>query len=122
MYGGFLAGRDRRRRVAQGAAMVTIRIGSETRNLDEADESWITQQVGSRQDAGATVCVEVRIETGTLRIRLATPGCGPGAGGGRPPTPDEAKIVQAWDRLGLGSEGFTGGNVVAFTKQLRGLL
>jgi hypothetical protein len=102
--------------------MVTIRIGNETRNPEDADESWITQQVGSRQDAGAPVCVEVRIETGTLRIRLARPACGPGTAGTRPPRPDEARIIQAWERLGLSSDAIAGGNVVAFTKQLRGLL
>jgi hypothetical protein len=111
-----------RQRDKQGAGMVTIRIGNETRNLEDADESWITQQVGGRQEAGASVCVEVRIEIGALRIRLATPGCGSGTAGTRPPRPDEAKIIQAWERLGLGSDAFSGGNVVAFTKQLRGLL
>lgn len=102
--------------------MVTIRIGNDTRRLEDVDESWITQQIGNRQREGLPACVEVRIKTGTLDVSLATPACGSGGTGGRPPRPDEAEIVQVWIKLGLGSEDFSGGNVVAFIKQLRRLL
>lgn len=99
--------------------MVTIRIGSDTRQLEDVDESWITQQVGSRQHGGDRVCVEVRIKEGTVDLSLTTPACASGVGGSRPLRPDEADIVRLWDKLGLGSDDFTGGNVVAFIKQLR---
>jgi hypothetical protein len=102
--------------------MVTIRIGNETRRLEEIDESWITQHVGGRQHEGVPVCVEVRIKTEILDMRLATPACGGGVAGGRPPRPDEAEILRLWERLGLGSDDFSGGNVVAFIKQLHGRL
>ncbi len=102
--------------------MVTIRIGSDSRSLEDADESWINQQIGNRQQEGLPICVEVTIKTETLDVILATPACGSGRGGGRAPRPDEAKIIEAWTRLHLGSDDFSGGNVVAFTKQLRRLL
>ena len=102
--------------------MVTVRIGSETRIFEDVDESWITQQVGSRQHGGVPVCVEVRIQQGTLDLQLTTPACGSGGPGGRPPRPDEAEIFRLWDRQGLGSDDFSGGNVVAFVKELRGHL
>jgi hypothetical protein len=102
--------------------MVTIRIGSETRPVEEADETWINQQVGNRQQEGLPVCVEVRIRTGTLDVILSTPACGSGRGGSRAPRPDEAAIIEAWRRLHLASDEFSRGNVVAFIKQLRELL
>ena len=99
--------------------MSTIRIGADTRRLEDVDESWITQQVGNRQREGSGICVEVRIRADALDLLLATPACGPGTGGGRRPRPNEIEIIELWNRLGLGSEEFSGGNVVAFVKQLR---
>jgi hypothetical protein len=37
--------------------MVTIRIGDDSRRLEDADESWITQQIVNRQREGLPVCV-----------------------------------------------------------------
>lgn len=99
--------------------MVTIRIGSDVRSLEDVDESWINQQVGGRQHEGAPVCVEVRIQEGMLDLRLTTRACGSSGPGGRRPRPDEAEIIRIWDRFRLGSDDFSGGNVVAFIKQLR---
>jgi hypothetical protein len=97
--------------------MVTIRIGTITRRLEEVQESWITQQITSRQREGLPICVEVTIQTGALNVRLATPACGSG-GGGRPPRPDEAQLIDLWNKLKLGSDDFAPGNVVAFIKKL----
>ena len=102
--------------------MVTIRIGNDTRRLEETDESWIIQQVNNRQREGLPICVEVTIQTGGLNVRLATPACGSGGPGSRAPRPDEAQIIELWNRLRLGSDDFSGGNLVAFIKQLPRLL
>jgi hypothetical protein len=102
--------------------MVTIRIGNDTRSLEEADETWINQAVGSRQEEGLPVCIHVTIRTETLDVALATPACGSGGAGGRRPRPEEAKIIDLWTRLHLASGDFSRGNVVAFVKQLRALL
>lgn len=100
---------------------ITVRIGGETRNLEEASESWINQQINRRRAEGQNVCAEVSISTSGLNLRLATPGCGSG-GGGRPPTANERAVLDLWSKLGLLSSDFTGGNLVAFLKQLRRLL
>jgi hypothetical protein len=102
--------------------VITIRIGDEVRSFAEASESWINQQVNRRRTEGQNVCVEVSISTSGLNLRLATPGCGSGGGGGRPPTANERAVLDLWSKLGLLSSDFTGGNLVAFLKQLRRLL
>ena len=102
--------------------MVSIRIGEETRSIADASESWIAQQVNRRRADGQNVCVEVSINTLGLNIRLATPGCMAGVGGGRPPTANERAVFELWAKRGLDSSNFTGGNLIAFLHQLRRLL
>jgi hypothetical protein len=98
--------------------MVTVRIGSETRQLGEADEGWINQQLARRRRDGQDVCVEVLVQTSGLNLKLATPGCGSVGGAGRPPNSNEREVFELWDKRGLDSSDFTGGNLVAFLKQL----
>jgi hypothetical protein len=98
--------------------MVTIQIGNDSRSLEDADESWMIQQVNNRQREELPFCIRVSIQTSTLQISLTTPGCGPGTGG-RKPRPDEAEVIQLWERQKLTSDDFSGGNLVAFVKQLR---
>jgi hypothetical protein len=102
-----------------GSAMITVRIGDEKRNLSDASESWINQQINRRRADGQSICVEVVINTGGLSLRLATPGCGSGVGGGRPPNANEAEVIDLWNKRGLNESDFTGGAVVAFLKQLQ---
>jgi len=99
--------------------MVTIRIGDETRNLSDASESWINQQINRRRDDGQNICIEVSISSGGLNLRLATPGCGSGGGGGRPPNANEREVLDLWSKRGLNSRDFTGGSLIAFLKQLQ---
>ena len=99
--------------------MVTIRIGAEARTLTDATENWINDQINRRRLDGQDVCVEVRVHTGGLDLRLATPGCGTGGGGGRLPNPSEREVFELWTKRGLSSSSFSGGNLVAFLKQLR---
>lgn len=102
--------------------MVTVRIGAETRNLAEADESWINQQLTRRRRDGQDVCVEVTLQTSGLNLRLATPGCSNGGRGGRLPNNNEREVLELWTKRGLNSSEFTGGNLVAFLKQLDRML
>ena len=97
---------------------VTVRIGQETRGLESASESWINDQLNRRRQDGQNVCVQVTIHGGAVDLVLATPGCGSGGGGGRQPTSRESDILELWNRLHLNHAGFTGGNLVAFLKQL----
>jgi hypothetical protein len=102
--------------------MITIRINDEERDLSGADEQWINQQINRRRAAGETVCVRITIHEDNINVVLATPTCGGGGGGGRPPNPREGAVLDLWDKRGLNEASFTGGNVVAFLKQLLGLI
>jgi hypothetical protein len=98
--------------------MVTIRIGNETKDFADASEDWVTQQINRRQRDGQDVCVELRIKTGGLDMAVSTPGCGSGGFGGRPPNASEQEVFDLWRKLVLTGR-LSGGNVVAFLKQLR---
>jgi len=102
--------------------VITISIGSLTQTIQEADESWINQNVNGRRRDGVAVCVQVRIQEGGADLALATPGCSSGFGGGRPPNALEQRIIDLWNERGLNTTGFTGGNVVAFLHQLKKVL
>lgn len=100
--------------------VITIQIGTSKKDISEANESWINQQINRRRKDGQEVCVEVRIRTDSLDFTLATPTCG--GRGGRRPQPHEQEIFDLWKVRGLTKEDFTGGNLVAFIKQLRKML
>ncbi len=102
--------------------MITISIGSSTSTIQEADESWINQNVTGRRRDGVAVCVQVRIQEGGADVVLASAGCSSGFGGGRPPNALEQRIIDLWNERGLNTAGFTGGNVVAFLHQLKKVL
>ncbi len=105
--------------------MIKIKIGSNERQFNsirDLDESWINQQVNRRKADGQAVCVQVSIEQDSVNIRLSTPACSKSGGGGRAPKPQEKAIFDLWDGRGLNQTGFSGGNVIAFFKQLRKLL
>ena len=102
--------------------MIKIRIADVEKELANADEQWINQQINRRQADGQTVCVMVTVHEGGLDMVLTTPTCGTGGSGGRPPRPDESRVFDLWKKRGLDGEKFTGGDVVAFLKQLQHLL
>lgn len=99
--------------------MVTIQIGgSGERKLDEAEESWINEQINRRRADDKSACVRVSIQTDSINMLLTTPSCAGGGGGGRLPNEREKQILDLWTKRGLNAEDFNGGNVVAFLKQL----
>lgn len=100
--------------------MIKIKIGPIEKDLEDANESWINQEIGRLRKSGQPVCVRLRIQTDSLDFTLATPGCG--GGRGRRPKPSEQKIFDLWKKRGLTEPDFTGGNLVAFLKQLPDLL
>lgn len=97
--------------------MFTVTINGETRDAADVPESWINQQINRRQKDALPVCVRVAIKTSGVDLALATPGCGDGAGG-RQPNPNEMEIIELWRKRGLNDPDFSGGNLVAFLKQL----
>lgn len=99
-----------------------MRIGDETRALSDASESWINEQLSRRHRDGQNVCVAVVINTSGVNIPLTTPGCGSGGGGGRPPNQNERAVIDLWNRHRLNTASFTGGELIAFLKQLARML
>jgi hypothetical protein len=99
--------------------MISIRIGDQEREFESADESWVTQQINRRRTDGLPACVKVTVRIGDLNLVLVTPTCASAGGRGRAPTAHEQEIFDLWNQLGLNGADFTGGNVVAFLKQLR---
>lgn len=102
--------------------MITIKIGeSEERNYKDLGSDWINQQINQRRKDGIAVCVRVQIKAGHISMILTTPAC-QRCPGGRPPEDDEKRIFALWDKMHLNSEDFTGGNLVAFLKQVSNFL
>jgi hypothetical protein len=99
--------------------MIEIRIEEAERDLRSADESWINQQINRRRADGVSVCVKVTVKEGDLDMILSTPTCGSSGGGGRPPRPREKTVFNLWNQRGLNQPDFTGGNLIAFLKQLK---
>ena len=102
--------------------MIKIRIGEAEREFEDVEEGWINQQVNRRQADGLEVCVEVFIEKKDIDLILSTPACGPRYGSSRSPNSTETRIIDLWNERGLNQKDFTGGNLVAFIKQLKRLL
>lgn len=105
--------------------MIKIRIGEAERELgsaSSADKSWINQQINRRRADGLSVCVRVIVKEGDLDRILSTPTCGASGGGGRPARPREKTVFNLWNQRGLNETDFTGGNLIAFLKQLKHIL
>lgn len=101
--------------------MIRIRIGEEERDYASADEHWINQQINRWRADGQAVCVRVTVQKAGLDMVLSTPTCATG-GGGRPPRPQEKQVFELWDQRGLNDASFTGGNLIAFLRQLKSYL
>jgi hypothetical protein len=101
-----------------GDYVITIQIGAEVRRYEDVSEQWIAQQINRRREDGIPACVIVSIKEPFRNMTLQTPGCASGSGG-RAPNEQERRIFDLWDKLGLNRVDFSGGNVIAFVKQLR---
>lgn len=104
--------------------MITVRITGLERqhdNPDEIEEGWITEQVNRRRLAGERVCINVHIDTSSVRAGLSTHGC-PVGGGGRRPNRDEQRVFDLWADRGLNEPNFAVGQLIAFLHQLHRFL
>jgi len=103
--------------------MIEVKIGTSTRNLNDITPSWINEQINRRKEDGAPVCVRVVFTTATLNIGLSSSECARSGGGtGRPFNSQEQEIIDLWNRSHLNENDFSGGNLVAFIKQLESLV
>lgn len=97
--------------------MIRVRIGGIEKDERDVKERWINEQLSRRREDNGSVCVQVTIDKPPLHMGLSTPGC-PVGGGGRPPSSQEQRIFELWDKHKLNSSDFTGGNLIAFLKQV----
>lgn len=100
--------------------MIEVQIGDETRVIADAPANWskwINEQIVNRRRANVPVCVRVHIQKGQLDTWLITPDC-PSSGGRHPADPSEHEIYDLWKRHRLNQPDFTGGNLVAFLRQI----
>lgn len=106
-------------------SLIKIHIGNNERQFDDVysiDESWINQQINKRKEDKEKICVWVHIKNEFIDILLTTPACRGGRGSGRAPKPREREIINLWNIRGLNEEKFSGGNLIAFFKQLRKMI
>jgi hypothetical protein len=102
--------------------MITIRISNASLDFErtrDIDENWIIEQISRRQQAGNELCVRVSIKEDPLHMTLSSNGCNKGPGGSRAPNSQEEAVFDLWDKVGMDKAHFTGGNLLAFLKQLR---
>ncbi len=95
----------------------TLRIGTDSREIDQWSPSEINQAINRPHDDGQSICVQLHIQDGCADVRMSTPGCRSGGGGGRAPRPCEQELLDLWRKLHLDDKEFTGGNLVAFLQQ-----
>lgn len=97
--------------------MIKISINNIEKELSEASESWISEQINHHRGIGA-VCVKVYIKAPGVDVALASEGCVSGQSGGRRPNRDEMMFVDAWQKFQLGSSPINTGRLIAFLKQI----
>lgn len=102
--------------------MIKVCINGEERKYEGGIEGWINQQISRRRDDNKIVCVVVTVNQEPVNLILRTQGCAADAGGRgrqRQLSQQENNILNLWAHHGLDAVNFTGGDVVAFLKQLR---
>jgi hypothetical protein len=90
---------------------IQVKIGGTEKRLHDIDDCWVNQQINRRQAEGQLVCVQVSIECDRANMRLSTPTCGGGYGGGRMPNALEKKIFDNWERFNLNTNDFNANDV-----------
>lgn len=101
--------------------MVKIKIGSEERNIEDINSSWINQQINRRRKDGP-VCVRVTINDDAINMVLSSGDCPRTGGGVRPARTQEKEIFVLWGKHRLNEANFPSGQLVAFIKQLQRFL
>jgi hypothetical protein len=97
--------------------MIEIQIGDIKKNIRDASPSWINEQLARRRRSGDPVCVQVLFDKPQVQMRLITPDC-PRTSGRRTATPQEQELIDIWEERQLNDPNFTGGNLVAFLRQI----
>lgn len=105
--------------------MIDLKIGANSRkfnNINEIDESWISQQINWSKNNGHPICVRVSIDEGSINLLLATHGCASSGGGSRLPNRDESRVFDLWSEMKLDNRDFQLEKFIAFFKRLRNFI
>ena len=97
--------------------MIKVRIGDFEKELSDVREAWINEQISRRRRERQSICAQVTIDKPPLHMVLSTPGCG-GSGAWRPPNSQEQRILELWGKHRLNRTEFTGGNLIAFLRNV----
>jgi hypothetical protein len=99
---------------------IRIQIGSTgERGYNEVSESWINEQINRRRADNQPACVRVTLAGDGVDMILSSAGCPSSSGGaGRMPNEREKWLFDLWEKRGLKNQLFTGGNLIAFLKQI----
>jgi hypothetical protein len=98
--------------------MIQVQIGNEKKNLEDVQPRWSNEQLARRRKDNPRVCVRVWIRKSQVDIVLSTPDCPPLGGGDGSLNPREQEIYDLWKKRGLNEPDFTGGNLIAFLRQI----
>lgn len=99
----------------------TLSVGTDSRPLDNWNESEIVQAINRRRHDGQVVCVRVHLTEACAAILLSTPHCA-GGGGGRAPNECERRLFDLWNKHHLDRANYAPGDVISFLKQAPHLL
>ena len=98
---------------------IQVKIGPVEKDVADADPNWINEQINRRRSDGIAVCVQVTIDIDSVHLRLSTPNCPRAGGSVLSLTTQENEIVSIWNKHHLNEETFTGGNLIAFLRQIK---
>lgn len=101
--------------------MISISVGDQRVPLEQFRDNWLFELLEREAARTIPVCVRVEIDHGPVRLGLTTPGCR-GGGGGRPPSPQEARIIEHWNNRGLSKPGWNPDQLIRFLADLGRLL
>lgn len=99
--------------------MFKLHIGEVERVPNDLDENWINQQINRQREDKEVVCVKVFIKQDDIDLILFSKSCGGAGGGLKSLTRKEEEVIDLWKKRGMNDKDFTGGNLVAFLKQLK---
>lgn len=100
--------------------MIKIKIGNTEReeaSTQRFELSWIKQTLYGERSMGRN-CVLLDIDTSVIHVRLSTESC-PSYGASRPPTADEAAILESWRKCHLNEPRFDGDQIYGFLQQVQ---
>lgn len=99
--------------------MSTITIGTDSRDLVDADPQWINHAIVARRRDGQDICVIFDLDGDLLKLILRAPRRAGGRGVDRSLSHREREVLELWAKLGLNDPDFAPGNVVAFVQQVK---